>query len=87
MQSYTAQTAAPAAVSSLIKDGVQVADRLQEILGRVRNIADHLHGPHPRDASEKGAPEPVPSVRRNVDKANSLAELIEIELSDVERLI
>ncbi len=78
--------AAPSA--SLISDSAEVTKMLHDVLARISKVGDQLHGPEPRDAGvEKGAPEPIPTVRRNIDKAMQVLHRISDELSRVESRI
>ncbi len=79
------QPAPNAKSTSLIEDSASLTTRLAEILGTVVRLGDQLHGPQPRDAKVQGgqAPEPIPTVRRNLDVANGIACDIEFELQRI----
>lgn len=76
---------APNQLPSLISDTSSIIDELDTILGRLTTIGDRLHGSHPRSAEAKAqAPAPMPSVRLNLDRIQSLISDIHQELSRIE---
>ena len=71
--------------SSLLGDTASVNDRLELIYERVLKLGNVLHGARPRDAGAKAnAPDPEPTLRRNVDKALNLLSMISIEFDRIE---
>lgn len=71
--------------SSLLSDTASINGRLREAVDRLVKIGDQLHGSQPRDAgaSQVGKPEPVPTLRRNVDLIAELIGDLENEISRV----
>jgi hypothetical protein len=70
---------------SLLTDTGDLNKALVDICGRLVKIGDTLHGSEPRDAGlDKGAPEPVPTVRRNLDNAQRSLSRINDELTRIE---
>lgn len=70
---------------SLMADASVIVDRLHNIEARLQKLSDYLYGPYPRDASSASVPEPMPSVRRHVDKMSSLLDSIDGALESIER--
>ena len=68
--------------SSLLEDGASLCTRLANILADLENMGDVLHGSSPRDASV-APPDPQPSVRRHIDKANQLSIAIDDALNRI----
>jgi hypothetical protein len=82
-EGQTAQ--APTPVTSLVSDSGRIVERLQQIHGHLIDLGNKLHGSRPRDAIA-AAPnkiEPEPTVRRNLDKAESWLSDIENELQGI----
>jgi len=84
--SYAEQTANPVPATSLVTDGGHLIERLSEIHNRLVKLGDAMHGARPRDVGPPAGSkiEPVPTLRRNLDKAQSWVHDIEAELSRIE---
>lgn len=79
------QTAVGDVARSLIVDSGAIHNSLVEIRERIMKIADSLHGGEPRGLSDKAsAPEPVPYLRRNMDRTQDAIAQIEKELLRLE---
>ena len=67
---------------SLMADLEKCNEHAREILETVRRLNDTLHGAVPRDANVKGntPPEPTPTMRRQLDKMQSLLASVDEEL-------
>lgn len=62
-----------AATPSLLSDSAKVFQQLLELNDRLVKLGDHLLGTEPREASAKNDPEPIPSVHRNLMRAQQVA--------------
>jgi hypothetical protein len=63
-----------------------LCQRLAEIRARITKISTTLHGPSlkPLEGGKGNAPEPVPTLRRYLDRCHTLALEIEGELGSLE---
>ncbi len=82
------QTTAPIQ-TSLITDSGAVYSRLVDIQQRLLRLGDALHGSEPRDVGidKPSAPEPTPTVRRNIDNAVRMIARIEDDLTRIEHRV
>lgn len=70
---------------SLIGDTASVNARLSEISARILKLADMLHGAEPKEVVQGMPPAAPPnSIRRNIDVAYELLNLIENTLTRIE---
>jgi len=77
------QGSASPKTQSLTEDGVNLVQRLHQILNGLESINDKLNGSSPRDVSVD-APEPQPSARRHMDKAHQLVDAINDEIQRID---
>jgi hypothetical protein len=83
MQGQASNAPQGAKTQSLTEDGVNLVQRLHQILNGLESINDKLNGSSPREAS-LDAPEPQPSARRHMDKAHQLVGLISDEMQRID---
>ena len=82
---YTANATQTPIKASLLTDSAEMISRLANIRERIVSLSNQIHGPEPREAAAKAqAPEPSPSIARNLVNAHRVAAEIEDELSRVE---
>jgi|ERR1700690_81940 len=77
---------APVELPTLLKDSAGLHVSLQEIEKRIIELGNQLLGPEPRDldGGKAGGPEPIPSVRRNLDKSQNTVHRIMDELQRID---
>ena len=69
---------------SLLSDSADLRARLVEITVRCGKIADQLHGSDLASVGSNAAPEPSPTVHRNLVKCHEIIGDIESELRRIE---
>ena len=70
--------------TSLIEDSGSLKNRLRDVYQSLTKLGEALHGPEPREVSgEANAPEPIPTVRGNIDAACRVLDRIETELQRI----
>lgn len=84
MAMYNETSTAPITKDSLLSASTSAIERLANIRERLAKIADTLHGPSPRPATDRPGQPEANSLRRNVDNTHQMINLIDNEIERIE---
>lgn len=72
------------APNSLLSDSAAMFNSMIEIEKRLIGVGDQLLGPEPREAGGAATPEPIPTVRRNLDNCDRMIGRINEAITRIE---
>jgi hypothetical protein len=77
------------AYPSLLTDTSNLVGGLKEAEARIQKLADALFGPEPREVGAPGSnvPEPVATVRRNIDTAERMVGRLHDAINRIEKRV